>query len=61
MMVRMSRLRWDMIAFVIFLAGSVAVTGSRAAAGGSSNQNEERVLNVYNWADYIAPDTVANF
>lgn len=22
---------------------------------------EERVLNVYNWSDYIAPDTVANF
>ncbi len=22
---------------------------------------EEKVLNVYNWADYIAPDTIANF
>ena len=22
---------------------------------------EEKVLNVYNWSDYIAPDTLANF
>lgn len=22
---------------------------------------EEKILNVYNWADYIAPDTIANF
>jgi putrescine transport system substrate-binding protein len=22
---------------------------------------EEKVLNIYNWADYIAPDTIANF
>jgi putrescine transport system substrate-binding protein len=28
-------------------------------AGGSAP--EERVLNVYSWIDYIAPDTVANF
>jgi putrescine transport system substrate-binding protein len=24
-------------------------------------QEEEKVLNVYNWSDYIAPDTLANF
>jgi putrescine transport system substrate-binding protein len=24
-------------------------------------QQEEKVLNVYNWSDYIAPDTLANF
>jgi putrescine transport system substrate-binding protein len=28
-----------------------------AAAG----EPEEKVLNIYNWSDYIAPDTVANF
>jgi putrescine transport system substrate-binding protein len=26
-----------------------------------SQAAEEKVLNVYNWADYIAPDTIANF
>ncbi|MBX9612408.1 MAG: polyamine ABC transporter substrate-binding protein [Burkholderiales bacterium] len=24
-------------------------------------QQEEKVLNIYNWSDYIAPDTIANF
>ncbi|MBL8331250.1 MAG: polyamine ABC transporter substrate-binding protein [Rubrivivax sp.] len=24
-------------------------------------QEEEKVLNIYNWSDYIAPDTIANF
>ncbi len=24
-------------------------------------QDEEKVLNIYNWSDYIAPDTLANF
>jgi len=61
MSVRMSRLPWGMTAFVILLAGSVAFSGSHAAVRAGSNQNEERVLNIYNWADYIAPDTVANF
>jgi putrescine transport system substrate-binding protein len=28
---------------------------------GSLYAAEEKVLNIYNWADYIAPDTVANF
>jgi putrescine transport system substrate-binding protein len=30
---------------------------SRAAAAG----DEEKILNIYSWIDYIAPDTVANF
>ncbi|MCI1192060.1 polyamine ABC transporter substrate-binding protein [Calidifontimicrobium sp. SYSU G02091] len=25
------------------------------------SQQEEKVLNIYNWSDYIAPDTIANF
>jgi len=61
MMMHMNRPAWITIAFVILLAGSLVFSGSHAAVGGSSNQNEERVLNIYNWADYIAPDTVANF
>ncbi len=28
---------------------------------GSLYAAEEKVLNIYNWADYIAPDTIANF
>jgi putrescine transport system substrate-binding protein len=31
-----------------------------AAAAGRAGQ-EEKVLNIYNWSDYIAPDTIANF
>jgi len=34
---------------------AIFLSASPAAA------EEEKVLNVYNWADYIAPDTIANF
>jgi putrescine transport system substrate-binding protein len=30
-------------------------------AGSSQAQEEEKVLNVYNWSDYIGEDTIANF
>ena len=36
-------------------AGTLAWTGSAAA------QDEEKVINVYNWSDYIADDTLKNF
>lgn len=47
-----------MRAFLIKLLGvaSVAVALSSAAAA-----EEEKVLNVYNWSDYIAPDTLEKF
>jgi putrescine transport system substrate-binding protein len=32
-----------------------------AWAAPASAQEEEKVLNVYNWSDYIAEDTIANF
>jgi len=32
-----------------------------AALAPAAHAAEEKVLNVYNWADYIAPDTIANF
>ncbi len=37
--------------------------GALLAAGSALAQetDSEKVLNVYNWADYIGPDTVANF
>ena len=28
---------------------------------GSTVADEEKILNVFNWADYIAPDTISNF
>ena len=30
-------------------------------AGGAARAEEEKILNVYNWADYIAEDTIRNF
>lgn len=30
-------------------------------AMGAAHAQEEKVLNVYNWSNYIAPDTIANF
>lgn len=32
-----------------------------AASGAAQAQEEEKVLNIYNWSDYIADDTVKNF
>ena len=32
-----------------------------ALTAGTGHAADEKVLNVYNWADYIAPDTIANF
>lgn len=40
-------------AFVALLAFVLAAPPARA--------DEEKVLNVYNWSDYIAPDTIAEF
>ena len=49
----------------------LAVTGLLLASCGKKDGDqaaetaaaapEEKVLNVYNWSDYIAPDTLANF
>ena len=30
-------------------------------SGPASAQEEEKILNIYNWSDYIADDTIANF
>jgi putrescine transport system substrate-binding protein len=61
MMLRMNRAVLVMIALAIALAGGMAHSGSHGAVAVASGQGEERVLNIYNWADYIGPDTVANF
>lgn len=42
------------------LAG-LATTAITAALTGAALAEEEPVLNVYNWSDYIAEDTISNF
>ncbi|HEX5355136.1 MAG TPA: polyamine ABC transporter substrate-binding protein [Aquabacterium sp.] len=44
-----------------FLKPLCAATLLALTALGSAHAEEEKVLNVYNWSNYIAPDTVANF
>ncbi len=39
----------------------VACGGQRETAADSSGGGEENVLHVYNWTDYIAPSTIADF
>ncbi len=38
----------------------VSLLALLAAAGGAAAE-EEKVVNVYNWSDYIAPDTAEKF
>ncbi|MBI3380441.1 MAG: polyamine ABC transporter substrate-binding protein [Aquabacterium sp.] len=44
-----------------FLNPLCAATLLALTAMGTAHAEEEKVLNVYNWSNYIAPDTVANF
>ena len=43
------------------LHGTVLACALLAMPACTRQANDEKVLNVYSWADYIAPDTVANF
>ncbi len=36
-------------------------SSDKAATGGKAQSNGEKVVNVFNWSDYIAEDTIANF
>jgi putrescine transport system substrate-binding protein len=47
--------------FQPFLKPLCAAALLALAAMGTAHADEEKVLNVYNWSNYIAPDTVANF
>jgi putrescine transport system substrate-binding protein len=38
-----------------------AIAGLALAASAALAQEEEKVLNIYNWSDYIAEDTIRNF
>jgi putrescine transport system substrate-binding protein len=35
--------------------------GAPGAKSNTAHHDPEKVLNIYNWTDYIAPDTIANF
>jgi putrescine transport system substrate-binding protein len=48
--------RATLLAALLFGAGFLTACGGHTGAGAS-----DKTLNVYNWAGYIAPDTVANF
>ena len=43
------------------LAGLLALGLASGAARPQASQPEEKVLNIYNWSDYIADDTIRNF
>ncbi len=43
------------------LMAGLAVAGSLTFAASSVLAEEEKVLNIYNWSDYIAEDTIQNF
>jgi len=41
------------------LAGAVIISAGFVST--ASAKEEEKVLNIYNWSDYLAPDTIPNF
>ena len=47
-----------MLKKALLLASAMALLGP--AAGGALAQ-DEKILNIYNWSDYIAEDTISNF
>jgi len=46
---------------VPFIATALGLPGLLAVLPAAAQQPEEKVLNIYNWSDYIADDTIANF
>ena len=44
-----------------WLATAAAVALGAALGAGAAQEAEENVLNVYNWSNYIAEDTISNF
>ena len=43
------------------LVTGLAMAGLMSLAATSALAQEEKVLNIYNWSDYIAEDTIQNF
>ena len=54
-------IKFSSMQLVSRLLGGLAVAGLMGFAAGSALADEEKVLNIYNWSDYIAEDTIANF
>src|SRR5476649_1773171 len=50
--------RRDMAGKKLAMLAALAMT---AALAGGAHAQEEKVLNIYNWSDYIADDTIKNF
>jgi putrescine transport system substrate-binding protein len=44
-----------------FLCSAALSLGLAVSAFSATASAEDKVLNVYNWSDYVAPDTIANF
>lgn len=42
-------------------AATATPAAGATAAAGPMDTDDEKVLNIYNWSDYIAEDTIANF
>ena len=40
---------------------NVAASNAASETPSANASNEEKILNIYNWSDYIAPDTIENF
>jgi putrescine transport system substrate-binding protein len=55
----MARTQTKAPAFLLLIAA--ALSACDGGGGGNGTESDESVVNVYNWADYIAPDTLANF
>ena len=51
----------DILMRPIFSALAVTAFAASLWAGPAAAQEEEKILNIYNWSDYIADDTVKNF
>ena len=47
------------LALLVFALVLTGILGSLAVS--ASAAEEEKVLHIYNWSDYIAPDTIGNF
>ena len=43
------------------LASALCAVGLAAMVSGGALAQESKVLNIYNWSDYIAEDTIKNF
>jgi len=48
-------------ALCIMASASMGCGGANSGANKAQAEQDEKVLNFYNWADYISPDTLVSF